>query len=45
MLIAADSAAFAAGTATDPAELVRLSFRAHRTLEEAVRRYPDHPEV
>jgi hypothetical protein len=30
---------------TDAAELVRLAFRARHTLEEAVRRYPDHPEV
>ena len=45
LLIAADSAVDAAGTATDAAELVRLAFRARGTLEEAVRRYPDHPEV
>jgi serine/threonine-protein kinase len=45
LLIAADSAAFAAAAATDADQLVRLAFRARRTLEEAVRRYPDHPEV
>jgi serine/threonine-protein kinase len=45
LLIAADSAAFAAGTATDAESLVQLAFRARRTLDEAVRRFPLDPEA
>jgi eukaryotic-like serine/threonine-protein kinase len=45
MLIAADSFGIAAGEATDPADLIRFSYRALSTLEEAARRYPGDPEV
>jgi eukaryotic-like serine/threonine-protein kinase len=45
LLIAADSFGIAAQEATDPADLIRFSYRALSTLEEAARRYPDDPEV
>ena len=45
MLIAADSFDIAADDATDPADLIRFSYRNLSTLEEAARRYPDDPEV
>jgi DNA-binding SARP family transcriptional activator len=45
LLIAADSFEIAADEATDPADLIRFSYRAHSTLEEAARRYPGDPEV
>jgi serine/threonine-protein kinase len=45
MLIAADSFGIAAEEATDPADLIRFSYRALSTLEETARRYPDDPEV
>jgi tetratricopeptide (TPR) repeat protein len=45
LLIAADSFSVAAGDATDPAELIRFSYRKLSSLEEAVRRYPGDPEV
>ncbi|HEX3235919.1 MAG TPA: BTAD domain-containing putative transcriptional regulator [Gemmatimonadales bacterium] len=45
VLIAADSFAIAIKEATDPAVLVRFSYRQLSSLEEAVRRYPDDPEL
>jgi eukaryotic-like serine/threonine-protein kinase len=45
MLIAADSFFVAADEATDPADLVRFTYRALSTTEEAARRYPGDPEV
>ncbi|MGH7514985.1 MAG: BTAD domain-containing putative transcriptional regulator, partial [Gemmatimonadales bacterium] len=45
MLIAAHSFSFAADDATDPADLIRFSYREISTYEEAARRYPDDPEV
>jgi serine/threonine-protein kinase len=45
LLIAAESLNIAAGEATDPADLIRFSYRALSTLEEAARRYPGDPEV
>ena len=45
MLIAAHSFEFAANDATDPADLVRFSYREMSTYEEAARRYPGDPEV
>jgi eukaryotic-like serine/threonine-protein kinase len=45
MLIAADSFSVAADEATDPADLIRFSYRWFSTLEEAARRYPGDPEV
>jgi eukaryotic-like serine/threonine-protein kinase len=45
MQIAADSFAFAADDATDPADLIRFSNRWFSTLEEAAHRYPEDPEV
>jgi eukaryotic-like serine/threonine-protein kinase len=45
MLIAADSFSIASGDATDPADLIRFSYRQVSILEEAARRYPGDPEV
>jgi serine/threonine-protein kinase len=45
LLIAADSFSVAAGEATDPADLIRFTYRWFSTLEEAARRYPGDPEV
>jgi serine/threonine-protein kinase len=45
MQIAADSFEIAAADATDPADLIRFEYRWFSTLEEAVRRYPEDPEV
>ena len=45
MLIAADSSGIAADEATDPADLIRFSYRNLSISEEAVRRYPADPEV
>jgi serine/threonine-protein kinase len=45
MQIAADSFDIASGDATDPADLIRYSYRWLATLEEAARRYPEDPEV
>ena len=45
MLIAADSFGIAADEATDPADLIRFSYRRLSTFEEAARRYPGDPEV
>jgi len=45
MQIAADSFWIASGDATDPADLIRFSYRWFSTLEEAVHRYPEDPEV
>jgi tetratricopeptide (TPR) repeat protein len=45
LLIAADSFGIAADEATDPADLIRFSYRTLSTLEEAASRYPDDPEV
>src|SRR4051794_11223512 len=45
MQIAADSFDFAATHATDPADLIRFSYRWFSTLEEAAHRYPEDPEV
>jgi eukaryotic-like serine/threonine-protein kinase len=45
LLIAADSFDIAANDATDPADLIRFSYRWFSTLEEATHRYPEDPEV
>jgi len=45
VLIAADSLWAEATEATDPANLIRSSYRTLSTLEEAARRYPSDPEV
>jgi serine/threonine-protein kinase len=45
LLITADSLAIASEEATDPADLIRFSYRALSTIEEAVRRYPGDPEI
>jgi hypothetical protein len=45
MQIAADSFDVAATDATDPADLIRFSYRWFSTLEEAAHRYPEDPEV
>ena len=45
MQIAADSFDIAADDATDPADLIRFSYRWFSTLEEAAHRYPEDPEV
>jgi serine/threonine-protein kinase len=45
MQIAADSFDLAANDATDPADLIRFSYRWFSTLEEAAHRYPEDPEV
>jgi tetratricopeptide (TPR) repeat protein len=45
MQIAADSFDIAANDATDPADLIRFSYRWFSTLEEAAHRYPEDPEV
>jgi serine/threonine-protein kinase len=45
MQIAADSLWIAGNDATDPADLIRFSYRWFSTLEEAARRYPKDPEV
>ena len=45
LLITADSLDIAAGDATDPADLIRFSYRWFSTLEEATHRYPEDPEV
>jgi serine/threonine-protein kinase len=45
LLIAADSFAIAGEGATDPADLIRFSYRNRSTLEEAARRYPADAEV
>ena len=45
LLIVADSFWIAAEEATDPADLIRFSYRALSTLEDAARRYPGDPEV
>jgi eukaryotic-like serine/threonine-protein kinase len=45
LLIAADSFWIAGDNATDPADLIRFSYRALSILEEAARRYPRDPEV
>jgi eukaryotic-like serine/threonine-protein kinase len=45
MQIAADSFDIAATDATDPADLIRFSYRWYSTLEDAAHRYPEDPEV
>jgi tetratricopeptide (TPR) repeat protein len=45
MQIAADSFDIAATDATDPADLIRFSYRWFSTLEDAAHRYPEDPEV
>jgi tetratricopeptide (TPR) repeat protein len=45
MQIAADSFDIASEDATDPADLIRFSYRWFSTLEEAAHRYPEDPEV
>jgi len=45
MQIAADSFDIAANDATDPADLIRFSYRWFSTLEDAAHRYPEDPEV
>jgi tetratricopeptide (TPR) repeat protein len=45
MQIAADSFDMASEDATDPADLIRFSYRWFSTLEEAAHRYPEDPEV
>jgi eukaryotic-like serine/threonine-protein kinase len=45
MQIAADSFDIAASDATDPADLIRFSYRWYSTLEDAAHRYPEDPEV
>ena len=45
LLIAADSTGRAGEEATDPADLIRFSYRIVSTLEEAARRYPGDPEM
>jgi serine/threonine-protein kinase len=45
MQIAADSFSIAGEDATDPADLIRFSYRWFSTLEEAAHRYPEDPEV
>jgi hypothetical protein len=45
MQIAADSFSFAGEYATDPADLIRFSYRWFSTLGEAARRYPKDPDV
>ena len=45
MQLAADSFDLAANDATDPADLIRFSYRWFSTLEEAAHRYPEDPEV
>jgi tetratricopeptide (TPR) repeat protein len=45
LLIAADSMEIASQEATDPADLIRFYYRAVSTMEEAVRRYPEDPEM
>jgi eukaryotic-like serine/threonine-protein kinase len=43
--IAAESLDLASADATDPADLIRFSYRWFSTLEDAARRYPEDPEV
>ena len=45
LLLAADSFDVAEADATDPADLIRFSYRARASMEEAVRRYPGDPEM
>ncbi len=45
MQIAADSFDIASTDATDPADLIRFSYRWYSTLEDAAHRYPEDPEV
>ena len=45
LLINADSLDIAAVDATDPADLIRFSYRWFSTFEEATHRYPEDPEV
>jgi serine/threonine-protein kinase len=45
MQIAADSFYIASVDATDPADLIRFSYRWFSTLEEAAHRYPEDPEI
>jgi eukaryotic-like serine/threonine-protein kinase len=45
MQLAADSFDMAANDATDPADLIRFSYRWYSTLEDAAHRYPEDPEV
>jgi tetratricopeptide (TPR) repeat protein len=45
LLIAADSLSNASEEATDPADLIRSTYRAVSIREEAVRRYPGDPEM
>lgn len=45
MQIAADSFYIASVDATNPADLIRFTYRWFSTLEEAARRYPEDPEV
>jgi DNA-binding SARP family transcriptional activator len=45
MQIAADSFDIAGTDATDPADLIRFSYRWYSTLEDAAHRYPEDPEV
>ncbi|MEO8089516.1 MAG: BTAD domain-containing putative transcriptional regulator [Gemmatimonadales bacterium] len=45
MQVAADSFDIAAIDATDPADLIRFSYRWYATLEDAAHRYPEDPEV
>ena len=45
MQIAADSFSIAGDDATDPADLIRFSYRWFSTLEDAAHRYPEDPEV
>jgi eukaryotic-like serine/threonine-protein kinase len=45
LLVASDSLAFAAQDATTPEDEIRFRFRAKATVEEALRRFPEDPEV
>src|SRR3954447_14382653 len=45
MQIAADSFDMASEDATDPADLIRFSYRWFSTIEDAAQRYPGDPEV
>jgi tetratricopeptide (TPR) repeat protein len=45
LLVASDSFEFAAQDATMPEDEIRFRFRAKATVEEALRRFPEDPEV
>jgi tetratricopeptide (TPR) repeat protein len=45
LLIGADSFSNASGEATDPADVIRFTYRELSTRQEAVRRYPADPEM